>query len=44
MKRVFTDKDKNELWRVVKENRRRAYKDITGVVNERTVIDFVSEP
>ncbi|XP_061168330.1 uncharacterized protein LOC133177281 [Saccostrea echinata] len=33
-KKVFTDRDKNKLSRVVKENKRRTYEDITGIINE----------
>lgn len=33
MKRVLTDRDKNKLLRVVNENRRRTYEEITGIVN-----------
>lgn len=44
MRGVLTDRDKNKLSLVVKHNRQRIFKGITGVVNKlATIIRFVPE-
>ena len=42
-KSLFMERDTNQLSRIVKENRRRTYKDITGIINENRDHQFCTK-
>lgn len=38
---MFIERDTNQLSRIVNENRRRTYKEITGIINENRNLIFL---